>query len=413
MTSAPKVHSRLGASNCKRWWACPGSVAACKDIENKGTPYANEGSAAHALAEYCLRNGCDAEAQLDCWIGMDGTLYLSEENVPEKERGATIFYIDEDMVDAVQVYIDFFKANVEPGDEYEIEQRVDLSHFHPDLFGTTDLSIYKAKQKKLIVADYKHGRGVPVEAKDNVQGLYYGAGTAHKLHNRGIKEIEIVIIQPRCAHKDGPVRKWSTTPIDLMEWVVDLVEAAKRTEDPNAPRHAGDHCKFCPAAATCDTYAGAAMDAARADFSADGTVVLTEPTGYSPTALAATIKNIDLIESWCRAVKKFAHDQALAGTAIPGFKLVYTRATRKWKDPSAAQAAFEIDELDASEYLSEPKLLSVAQVEKAIGKKFFNDDPLKKGKYVDLVEKKSSGVVLAPEDDKRPAVRPDAAAEFA
>lgn len=404
--STPKTHSRLGASNCKRWWACPGSVQACKDIENKGTPYANEGSAAHALAEYCLRNSCDAEAQLDCWIGMDGTLYMSDENVAEKDKGLTVFYIDEDMVEAVQVYLDFFKETVEEGDEYEIEQRISLDTFHPDLFGTADLVVYKPSTKTLVVADYKHGRGVPVEVKENVQGLYYAAGSAHRLHNRGIAKVEVVIIQPRCAHKDGAVRRWSTTPIDLMEWVVDLVEAAKRTEDPNAPRHAGDHCKFCPAAGTCPEYAGAAIEAAAADFASDGSVVLTPPQKYSPEKLAATSKNLDLIQSWCQAVKKFAHDEALAGRVLPGFKLVYTRANRRFKDPDAAKARFEIDELDPSEFMTEPKLLSVAQVEKAIGKKAF-------AAYEAIVEKKPSGVVLAPLDDKREAVRPDAAAEFA
>lgn len=405
--AAPKAHSRLGASNCKRWWACPGSVRACKDIENKGTPYANEGSAAHALAEYCLRNKCDAEPQVGHWVGMDGRLYFSDENIAEKDKGDTIFEITEEMAEAVQVYLDFFNETVEEGDEYDIEQRINLSTYHPDLFGTADLVVYKPGSKTLVVADYKHGRGVPVEVTENVQGLYYAAGSAHRLHNRGIAKVEVVIVQPRCPHKDGPVRRWSTTPLDLMEWVVDLVEAARRTEDPNAPRSAGDHCKFCPAAGSCAEYQGAALKAAAADFATDGSVILTPPTSYSPEKLAQTIQNIDIIQSWCQAVKKFAHDEALAGRVVPGFKLVATRANRKFKDPDAARARFEIDELDPSEFMTEPKLLSVAQVEKAIGKKAFA------AYEKELVEKKSSGVVLAPLDDKREAVKPDAAAEFA
>lgn len=409
-TSAPaKLHSRLGASNCKRWWACPGSVNACKGIENQSTSYANEGSAAHALGEHCLRNGYNTDKFLDCWVGMDGTIYMSDESIAEKDKGVTVFYVDEDMAEAVQVYIDFFNETVGPDDEYEIEQRISLDTFHPDLFGTSDLVVYKPGSKTLVVADYKHGRGVPVEVKENVQGLYYAAGSAHKLHNRGIAKVEVVIIQPRCAHKDGAVRRWSTTPLDLMEWVVDLVEAAKRTEDPKAPRVAGDHCKFCPAAPTCPAFAGAAVAAAQADFADTGDVILTPPQQrftYDPEALATTVRNADLIESWCRAVKKFAHDEAIAGRVAPGFKLVATRATRRFKNPDAAKAAFVIAELDESEFMTEPELKSVAQVEKSVGKKAFQA-------FGPLVESKSSGVTLAPLDDKREAVRPEAAAEFA
>lgn len=405
MTNPTKTHSRLGASNCKRWWACPGSVAACANLQNQSTSFANEGSAAHALGELCLRNRHMPDRYLDMWINMDGTLYEKATFKPA-DLGATVFPVDEDMVEAVQVYVDFFLENVGPDDEYEIEQRVDLSNFHPDLFGTADLVIYKPGSQKLVVADYKHGRGVPVEVTENVQGLYYAAGAAVRGHNRGVKEVEVVIIQPRCAHRDGPVRRWSTTPLELLEWVSDLVAAAHATEAKDAPRNAGDWCKFCPAAPTCPAFAGAAIDAARADFADDGSVVLTPPTGYSPPELAKTLSNIDLIESWCRAVKKFAHDEAIAGRTPPGFKLVNTRATRRWKDEQATLNRFQVLELDEAEYLTEPELRSVAQVEKAVGKKAFS-------KFTDMVESKSSGVTLAPLDDKREAVRPDAASEFA
>lgn len=402
MNVAPK-HSSLGASIAKRWWSCPGSVKACEGIANQSTVYAAEGSAAHALGELCLANKHHPDRYLDGWISKDGQLYGEEP--PEKDRGVTAFYIDEEMVEAVATYVEFFFQTYQDGDEYEIEQRVDLSNFHPGLYGTADLVLYKPETKKLIVVDYKHGRGVPVEVQDNVQGLYYAAGAALKGHNRGISEVEIVIIQPRCAHKDGPIRRWSTTPMELMDWIADLVAAARRTELPDAPLCAGDWCKFCPAAPVCGEYRNAAIIAAKADFNEPGEIVLTPPSRYDAAALAQTLRNMDMIESWCRSVKKFAHDEALAGRVLPGFKLVNTRATRKWRDAEKAYAKFQIMELDTSEYLTEPELKSVAQVEKSLGKKAF-------AAYLDLIESRSSGVTLAPLEDKREAVRPDAAAEF-
>ncbi len=404
MTAQPK-HSSLGASIAKRWWSCPGSVKACEGIQNQSTVYAAEGQAAHALGELCLRNQHHPERYLDQWIGADGTLYPDKEP-PEKTRGTTVFYIDEDMVEAVAVYVQFFFDTYEDGDEYEIEQRIDLSQFHPGLYGTADLVIYKPAKKHLIVVDYKHGRGVPVEVRENVQGLYYAAGAAFKGANRGITNVEIVIVQPRCSHKDGGVRKWSTTPMELMDWVADLVEAAKKTEKPDAPLQAGDWCKFCPAAPVCVEFKNAALVAAKADFASDGAVILSTPSSYNPEVLAQSLRNVDIIESWCRSIKKFAHDEAIAGRVVPGFKLVNTRATRKWKEPEKTMAKFQLLELDISEYLTEPELKSVAQVEKAIGKKGF-------AAFVSMVESRSSGVTLAPLEDKREAVRPEAAAEFA
>jgi hypothetical protein len=403
---AAKLHSRLGASNCKRWWACPGSVRMTADLPNQSTAYANEGSAAHALGEICLRTKQSPHFALDHWIHMDGRIQFGPDGIAEKDKNNVWFYVDEDMVDAVQTYVDFVNETVEPGDEVEIEQRVHLDQFHPDLFGTADLVIYKPAKKKLIVADYKHGRGVPVEVQDNVQGLYYAAGAAIRSHNRPLESIEVVIVQPRCAHKDGPVRRWSTTAMDLLDWVADLVEAAKRTESPEAPLHAGDHCKFCPAAGVCPEFKNAALEAAKADFTDGGDVVLTPPSRYTPQALAEALRNLDIIEDWCSAVRKFGHDEALAGRVAPGFKLVGTRATRKFRSEDEALKLATMLELDESEYMTEPKLKSVAQVEKALGKKGFKP-------FEGIVEKKSSGVVLVPVSDPREPMRPDAAGEFA
>lgn len=400
-----KKHSHLGASIAKRWIECPGSVAACAGRENVQTPYAAEGTAAHALAEQCLRKKHHPERYLGQWIDLKGGFYAEEAQVPEGVRRVSVWPVDEDMVEAVELYVDFAEKHTESGDEVEFEQRIDLSQFHPDLFGTADLVIYKPKAKKLIVADYKHGRGVAVEAKENVQGLYYAAGAAFKMQNRGISSIDVVIVQPRCAHKDGPIRTWTTTAMDMLDFVADLVEHAKATEKPNAPLRAGDWCKFCPAAATCPALAEAALKAAQADFAPGGDVVLSRPDSYDPAALATALANVHLIESWCHSVKKFAHDEALAGRTPPGWKLVNTRATRRWRDEAAVLSALDVRGYEQTQYMTEPELKSVAQLEKAIGKKGF-------AAFTALVELKSSGVVLAPESDKRPAVRPDAAEEF-
>ena len=58
-------HSALGASSCKRWWHCPGSVSLSAGLPNESSDAAREGTAAHALAEQCLTYYQDAAELID------------------------------------------------------------------------------------------------------------------------------------------------------------------------------------------------------------------------------------------------------------------------------------------------------------------------------------------------------------
>src|SRR5690606_26092408 len=59
---ADRAHAELGASSAHRWMKCAGSIALSRGIPNVDSEYAREGTAAHELAEKCLRRDLDAEA---------------------------------------------------------------------------------------------------------------------------------------------------------------------------------------------------------------------------------------------------------------------------------------------------------------------------------------------------------------
>src|SRR3546814_16725691 len=93
---------------------------------------------------------------------------------------------------------------------------------------------------------------------------------------RLVNTVERVIVQPRAPHRDGPVRRWETTGMELLDWAVELVDAAKRTARPDAPLNPGEWCKFCPAAPTCPALRQKALDVAKAEFAEDGALVLPD-----------------------------------------------------------------------------------------------------------------------------------------
>jgi hypothetical protein len=176
-----------------------------------------------------------------------------------------VFEVNDNMVEAVQVYLDTIRGILakNPGAELRIEHKFHLASLHEDLWGTCDCVIVLPFER-LIVLDYKHGQGVAVDAEENSQGMMYARGAAE---GEDLEDIEIVIVQPRAPHPQGPVRSWNISRTDLFTWADEvLLPAALATNDPNAPLVAGSHCKFCPAGAVCPEKRREAFEAASMAF---------------------------------------------------------------------------------------------------------------------------------------------------
>lgn len=364
------AHSRIGASSMHRWAACPGSVRLSQGIESKSSVYAEEGTKAHEVA----------------------ATYLTTGKWPKD--------VDSEMKAAVEVYTEEVLRHVDsmehPEDGFLVEHRFDLSSIYPGLFGTADCVIYDAYERVLRVFDYKHGMGIPVEVEENEQLMYYGLGA---LISTGYPclEIELTIVQPRCPHPKGPIRKWKFPAIELIDFADDLRNFATRTEDPNAPLVPGEHCRFCPAAGVCPEIAKKAQAVAKAEFRSD--------LSYDPAQLSLTLEWLPAIESWIKNVREFAYAEAQHGRTPPGWKLVQKRATRKWKDQERAEKTLA-HWFGNDDDIFEKSLKSPAQIEKLLSSK------KEKAKLAELVLSESSGLALAHESDPRPAVKADAKAEF-
>lgn len=342
------------------------------DAPEQSSSYAEEGTRAHELAERCLYGGHDAEYVL----GLDDP---------------------DDMAPAVQVYLDTIRADIPEGTQHaqHIEKRFDLSKVHPGCFGTADFVLWEPGAKLLRVYDYKHGQGIPVEVIDNPQMHYYALGALLEL-GYPADEVEMVIVQPRCPHPDGPVRRQRIKAIDLIDFRADLVDFARATEDPNAPLVPGDHCRFCRAAGTCPALHEKSKEIAQRQFRSD--------LSYDPQVLSDTLKWLPVLEAWCKSVREFAYGEAEHGRCPPGFKLVQKQGRRTWANPEeslhalAKRVGVDVNDLHRHQPLPLGEAKKVLQ---GTGMKVKEADALL-DEYTVIPD---TGTALAPEDDRRPAVR--------
>lgn len=372
------AHSILGASGAYRWLVCPGSIRLSKGMPNISSDYAKEGTAAHELAEMCLRGKKNAADFIGSVITVQGTAYE----------------VTEEMSDAVQVFLDTIRADMKSikGAILEVEHKFHLDWLYPGLYGTND-ALVGEPFGVLRVFDYKHGAGVAVDAEDNAQTMYYGLGAAK---GQGYEEVELVIVQPRAPHKEGSVRRCRMTIDELERWGREvLLPGAKATEDPDAPLALGDHCQFCPALAACPLPRERAMTVAASVF----TPVPTSPKSPESMSSEELRKILDvagLVETWfaaCRTHARALLEQKKVTADELGYKLVEGRASRKWSDEDKAKSWLQ-GVLGEEAYVV--KMVSPAQAEKLLKK----DGK----KALEGMVSVTRGVQMVPLSDKRPMI---------
>ena len=389
------AHAKLSPSAASRWLNCPGSINLCSTVPRKPvSKYATEGSAAHYLGECCLHKAAQPVDRLGDFI-----------NVKENGRINKV-KVTADMVDAVQVYVDEVRRvrGELDGAEFTIESRVPLSAWIPGGFGTSD---HVAVQPfgKLMIHDYKHGAGVPVDAIGNTQMRIYALGALGPVNEAQVDTVEMVIVQPRAPHPDGPIRSDTMSADDLLAWGHDVLKpGAKATQDPGAPRRPGKWCRWCDASGVCPEQTAGAAQAMFGTPNLPATVeeartVLPDIAGMPPEKLAEVYRiSKELVEPWLKAAHVAWQDYLAQHGPAHGYKLVAGRATRKWADPIRAELE-ATDLLDQGAY-EDPKLKSVAQIEKTL--KSGGLDPNSLAHLVEVTK----GVSIAAETDKRPALPP-------
>ena len=360
-------HAVLSASSSERWLNCPPSARLCEAYEDKGSDYAAEGTDAHTLCEYRLKQALGIPAE-------DPTENLSWYN-EEMEECATQYaaYVVELLETAKQTCSDPVVM---------IEQRVDFSRWVQEGFGTADCILIA--DGVLNIVDYKHGKGVEVSAEGNTQLSLYSLGALEIFD--GIYDIDRVcvhIFQPRKSN----VVSSMMDKADLYQWAdTELTEKAQLAYEGQGSFSCGEWCRFCKAKAECRERAEANLALARYEFQS--------PALLDDEAIADILGKVDALTAWASDVKEYALQQAISGKEWTGWKLVEGRSNRKYTSEAAVATTVEGAGFDPYER----KVLGVTAMQKMLGKTRFEE------LLAPYIEKPQGKPTLVPESDKRPAM---------
>ena len=363
----PKGHAILSASSSDRWLHCPPSARLCEAYEDKGSDYAAEGTDAHALCEYRLKQalGIPAEDPIE-------NLSWYNEEMEECAAGYTA-YVVELLETAKQTCSDPVVM---------IEQRVDFSRWVQDGFGTADCILIA--DGVLNIVDYKHGKGVEVSAEGNTQLSLYSLGALEIFD--GIYDIDTVrmtIYQPRKSN----ISIFEMSKDALLTWAdIELTEKARLAYEGQGNFSCGEWCRFCKAKAECRERAIYNLRLAQYDF--------LNPALLQDEEIADILGRIDALTSWASDVKEYALQQAISGKEWTGWKLVEGRSNRKYTSEADVAAAVESVGLDPYER----KVLGVTAMQKLLGKTRFEE------LLSPYIEKPQGKPTLVLESDKRPAM---------
>ena len=391
-------HALLSPSGAAKWLACPGALAleSLINVSDTGSSYAREGTAAHKVLETSLREDLPPSTFLDHYVVItdDGESIAIDGYDQDNENHIKV---TQDMVNAVEVAVEYVERLQAKNSFYE--QRVDFSHIVPDGSGLSDivLEVYEkvAENKKvntLYVIDYKHGKGIRVDAFENPQLMLYGLGSLDSLDTlfeRDIERVILVVLQPRTDN----ISEYEISVDDLVAWgneiraqaqlAYDLYERAQAGEEIEAkyynPTEKG--CRWCQGSRTksCKAQAQAGYSAAVEGFDDMTTeqrdFVTSEPLHNDQvvdsmlldnTNLAAIHKSMKIFLSFAAELDAEIRSRISAGERVPGLKLIPTEKPRAWiGDEADAVKAMRTAGLQKKDY-EVIKTITPSQAEKLL-----------------------------------------------
>jgi len=399
----PELHAVLGASSAYRWSVCTPSARLCERLNlrfgEKSSPYAAEGTKAHALGEVKIRyavwkadhmtaakHGAMTPEERCMYPGINVSRYRALRRQLVESSGD----IPDDMEKATDSYCDvvierYLRAKEsDPSTQLFLEQRLDFSKWVPHGFGTGDALI--VSDSLLDVIDYKHGQGVEVSAVENPQMRLYALGAINAFGALyDFQTVRCTIVQPRINNLSEDY----TDRAHLGLWAgKEIVEQAKLAWDGKGDFVPGEHCRFCTAKAVCAARVSEALKVFNTGLVSAGEI--------SDDQIAALLPSLDAAEAWIKDIREYTEERARQGQKYPGYKLVRGRKpARKWLNDDDVRAQL-LRNGYGPEQFERTELKTVGDIEKTLGKTAF------RALLGGLVSQGEGSLKLVPEDDPRP-----------
>ena len=359
----PDTHALLSPSSSERWISCPPSVRMSEGIEEKPSKYAAEGTAAHSLCEYKLRE----------------LLGYKQSDIREN-----LDYYNKEMEDYTEEYRNYINELLAEHDGRKplmfVEQRVDFSRFVKEGFGTSDCIIID--NDTIYIIDFKYGKGVEVNAVNNTQMMIYAIGALEMFDGIfDINHVIMTIFQPRLSN----ISTFEMTKDELYHWAFNVLKpAADMAYQGTGTFKCGDYCRFCKAKTICRARAEYNLKLAQYDFKM--------PETLEDIEIESLLGRLDMFIKWAEDVKEYALEQAVHGKKWNGYKLVEGKSNRKYTDETAVAEMVSTAGYDPYE----KKVLGITAMTKLLGKKKFEE--LLGG----LIEKPQGKPTLVSDSDARP-----------
>lgn len=370
-----RKHALLSPSAAHRWLNCTAAPLLEKDVEDKGSVYAEEGTLAHA---YCAKKIKD---------------FLKRDSSGEDKEIAEL--ADKYHTGEMDEYTDTYKtivlekfnaARAKTSDaQLLIEVKLDFSKFVPDAFGTADAVIIADGLMEII--DFKYGKGVKVSAHDNPQMKIYALGAYEAFSfEYNITRVKMTIVQPRIDN----LSEFETSISDLLWWTrTVLTPKAEEAFSGQGKQSPGAWCQFCKVKSRCKALAKTCVDTTTAN--PDPKLIGKEDMESVILPKLATIK------TWLAGVEEYALEQALSGVEYSGYKIVEGRSIRRITDQEAVMSLLDKEGYAKETYVKPTELRSITDLERLIGKKRFAS------LCAEYITKPQGKPTLVPDDDKRPA----------
>lgn len=359
-------HAFLSPSGSARWINCTPSAMLESEFPSSSGTAATEGTDAHAFCEHKLKKA-----------------------LCRRSKRPISYYDSDEMQEYTDDYVDYVLEQLELAKQtckdpmVLIEQKVDLSEYIPDCFGTADCLI--VSDDTLQIIDFKYGFN-RVLADGNTQLSLYSLGALNIFDSiYDIKEVKMHIFQPRLQHIDC----WSISVEDLKAWAEEILKPkAQMAINGEGEYNAGPWCQYCRAAVKCRARAEDKLRLARMEFK--------KPPLLTDEEIEEVLTVLPDLTKWADEIFAYASDSAIYhGKEWRGYKVVESTTKRKYKDENAvAQAAKDHGFTD----IYRQSLIPMTEMQKLMGKKQFDEI------LGELIVKPQGMPTLAPITDKRPAI---------